>query len=210
LRGPTSKNAELGEYEEGLTKFPPLAVFCFSCMILDMDKADGWQISEPQKELLDSLFGVIDGEIKKVIDIGSGRTSVFFLTEKFKNITIKGLVYPGDQRKIEPIKKCVPNNNYELIESDINDFESNEVFDVVLAHLFLGEAEKFADNKFDKIVDQLFKIKTRYFVIVNLERDLIDYKLLNQKISEIGEIVKNEEIISESGDKCVGITIKTN
>lgn len=97
-----------------------------------------WQISKSQKELLDSLFEKIDDKIEKVLDLGSGRTSIFYLTDKFRGLTIKGIVYPGDIRKINPIKECVKNTNYEIIESDIKDLDFNESFDLVLGICFWG------------------------------------------------------------------------
>ncbi|MEK7120083.1 MAG: class I SAM-dependent methyltransferase, partial [Patescibacteria group bacterium] len=161
-----------------------------------------------QKGLLDSLFEKIEGKIEKVLDLGSGRTSIFYLTDKFKNATIKGVVYPGDNRKIDPIKECIKNKNYQIVESDIKDLDFDENYDVVLAHLFLGEAEKFAENKFEEILDKLFKIKTKYLVLVNLFRDNINYNLLLKKISQTGDIVKVGYVKSEGGEDCVGLTIK--
>ena len=170
-----------------------------------------WQISKSQKELLDSLFDAIElKEIKNVLDIGSGRTSIFYLTDRFKNLNIKGVVSPGDQRKINPIKECVKNSNYELIETDIKDLNLDETLDVILAHLFLGEAEQFGKNRYVEMLERLFFIKTRYLVLVNLFRDNIDYGLLLKEISSKGSITKLGYIKSESGEDCLGILIKLN
>lgn len=169
---------------------------------------NNWKISKSQKEILDSLFEKIEGKKEKILDLGSGRTSIFYLTDKFKNITIKGVIYPGDLRKIEPIKECVENENYKIIESDIKDLDSSENYDVVLAHLFLGEAEKFAGNKFEEVLDNLFKIKTKYLVLVNLVRDNINYNLLLKKISHMGDIVKICHTKSENGEECIGLAIR--
>jgi len=169
---------------------------------------NSWKISKSQKELLDSLFEKIEGKTKKVLDLGSGRTSIFYLTDRFKNTIVKGVVYPGDARKIDPIKECVKNKNYQIIESDIKDLNFGENHDIVLAHLFLGEAEKFAENKFEEILDKLFKIKTKYLVLVNLFRDNINYNLLLKKISQTGDIIKVSYVKSESGEDCMGLTIK--
>jgi cyclopropane fatty-acyl-phospholipid synthase-like methyltransferase len=170
-----------------------------------------WQISKSQKELLDSLFDKIDEKgIKNVLDVGSGRTTIFYLTDRFKDLVIKGIVYPGDTRKIDPIKECVKNTNYELIETEIKDFNPGEPFDVVLAHLFLGEAEHFGENQFKEVMEKLFAIKTNYLVLVNLFRDRINYNLLLKEISEKGIILKLGYVVSESGDECLGILIKLN
>ena len=172
-----------------------------------------WQISSSQKQTLDALFGAIaieNNKIKKVLDVGSGRTSIFYLTDRFKDLTITGVVYPGDSRKIDPIKKCVKNSNYELIESDIKDFYPEEKFDIVLAHLFLGEAEKFGENKFKSILERLFSIKTDYLVLVNLSNDKIDYSLLLKEITLHGNILKIEYGISEGGGEYLGMLVSLN
>ena len=74
---------------------------------------NNWKISKSQKNVLEYLFKEISNKkIKKVLDIGSGRTSIYYLTSKFKNLKIKGMIYPGDTRKITPIIECVKNKNY--------------------------------------------------------------------------------------------------
>jgi len=45
-----------------------------------------WKIDKKQKRLLDSLFKEIDSkEIKSILDVGGGRTSVSYLTNRFKD-----------------------------------------------------------------------------------------------------------------------------
>jgi len=172
---------------------------------------NNWEISKSHKKVLDSLFEIIKVDsIKNILDIGSGRTSIFYLTDRFKNLIIKGIIYPGDVRKIDPIKKCVKNDNYELVESDIKDFDSKEKFDLVLAHLFLGEAEKFGKNNFESILKKLFSIKTNYLILVNLFRDEINYNLILKEIALKGNILKIEYDISEHGDEYLGMLIKFN
>ena len=113
-------------------------------------------------------------------------------------------------RKIDPVKECVTNTNYEIVEKDILDFNENQQVDIVLGHLFLGEAEKFDGNKFDQILNKLFSIKTKYLVLVNLFRDNINYNLLLKHIAEKGKILKATYTKSESGDECIGMTIQTH
>jgi|SRR3989339_1685604 len=169
---------------------------------------NNWTISNKQKELLDSLFQGIEGEVKEVLDLGSGRTSIFYLADRYPGLTIKGVIYPGDTRKIDPIKECVKNPNYELIESDIKDLNPNTQYDIVLAHLLLGEAEKFGGNRFEEILNKLFDIKTRYLVLVNLFRDNVNYNLLLTKIADKGSIIKLAHVRSDnSNDDCLGIVI---
>lgn len=75
--------------------------------------------------------------------------------------------------------------------------------------MFLGEAKKFAENKFEEILDKVFEIKTKYLVLVNIFRDsVISYHLLLKKIAQTGEIKKLSYTKSEGGDDCIGFLIK--
>ena len=176
-----------------------------------MEKTNSWKISSSQKKLLDDLFSEIKvKKIKKVLDIGSGRTSLDYLTNKFKSLDIKAVVYPGDERKITPIKECVKNPNYELIETDIRNLNFNEKFDIVLAHLFIAEAEKFGRNNINRVLNSLFSIKTNYLIIVNLFKDKVDYNLLLKMISKKGKILKISYILSNTKEETIGLLIKKN
>lgn len=167
-----------------------------------------WKISKNHRKLLDDLFkNINNNEISSVFDIGTGRTSLYYLTNLFKKLTINAVVYPGDKRKIEPIFECVKNKNYKIIESDIKNVK-NKKTDLVLAHLFLGEAEKFGSNKFEEIIKSLFSIKTKYLVIINREDDKIDYFLLFKYISKYGKVIKITNQKTNDGHECLGFTIK--
>lgn len=178
-----------------------------------------WEISDNQKKLLDKLFSVIGiGKVNSVLDMGSGRTSIDYLTDKFKKLTIRGVVYPEDQERILKIKNSVKRQNYELVLADIKDFNKKENYDIVLAHLFLGEATKYVSHTFEEILDNLFEIKAKYLVIVNVSYDdSINYFYLLKKIAQAGEVVRLSFVESSKmefdpcekfGGGCIGMTIK--
>lgn len=169
-----------------------------------------WKISKSHKKLLDALLKDIDGGgFKSVVDMGSGRTSLTYLTDKFKKAKVKAVVYPGDHRKIGPILECVKSKNYEIIESDIRDLKLREKVDLVLAHLFLGEAEKFAENSFDNIIERLFEIKTKYLVIVDILSDKnVNYRSLLKLIVQKGKILNLNYITNKEGADYIGFLIK--
>ncbi|MEW6617508.1 MAG: hypothetical protein AB1333_03790 [Patescibacteria group bacterium] len=151
-----------------------------------------WKISSKQKQLLENLFRDIPAKkVRKILDVGSGRTSIQFLADKFKSVIVKGLVYPGDKRKLQPIRDCVSRKNYEIIERDFRDVRFTEGFDITLAHLFLGEATKFGSNTFGGMLRKLFSLKTKYLVIVDLLFDPgVDYNLVFQMIAKKGKLLK--------------------
>lgn len=173
---------------------------------------NNWKIDKQQKQLLDSLFKEIKLiNVKNIVDIGSGRTSLKFLADRFKNVIIEAVVYPGDERKIKPIKECVKNNNYRIIERDIKDIDFNKSYDIALAHLFLSEvaACKFTSDKFESILNLLLSIKTTYLVIVDLlgDKDL-NFSMIEKSIVQSGDLLKTVYQKSSEGRDCIGYLVK--
>jgi hypothetical protein len=79
-----------------------------------------WENYATHEKLLRELFEGFEREKEfRILDAGSGRTSLCFLTCRFPNSRITAMVYPGDRRKSESIKKFVPHANYVLREADI-------------------------------------------------------------------------------------------
>lgn len=180
---------------------------------------EAWKISEIQKKLLDKLFEAIDlKEVKNVLDVGSGRTSIGYLADRFKDIKITGIIYPEDKERIQKLKDSVQNQNYELVKTDINDFDKSQEYDIVLAHLFLGEANHYGGNNFEKVLDNLFSLKTKYLVIVNVSYDdAVIYFLLLKKIAQTGKITELGYVPSSDSDPrekfgggSIGLCIKFN
>jgi len=179
---------------------------------------ENWQISEKQKELLDNLFEKIGlNNIKNVLDVGSGRTSIGYLTDRFKDLMITGVVHPDDEQRIQKIKDSIINQNYEILRTDINDLNKDQNFDIILAHLFLGEATKFSGNNFENILENLLAIKTKYLILVNVSYDdAISYFYLLKRIAQCGEIVglgyapssEDNDPREKFGGGCVGLCIK--
>lgn len=180
-----------------------------------------WEISGKQKELLDKLFENVELEkVENVLDVGSGRTSIQYLTDRFKDLNITGIVYPDDEERMQKLESSVKNKNYKIIRTDIKSFDKSRNYDIVLAHLFLGEATKYASNNFEEILDNLFAIKTRYLIIVNVSYDdSISYFYLLKKIARAGKIVGLSYVESSEseadprekfGGGCVGMCVKFN
>ncbi len=172
-------------------------------------KTTRWSISPSQKKILDALFKSIPiKNPRTVIDAGSGRTSIHYLAHRFKNIVITGIVYPGDRRKLEPILACVPEDNYQIAQTDIRKFNPRQKSEIILAHLFLGEATKFGRNTFPGVLKKLLSLSSKYLVIVNLTSDNIDYVTLIKEIKRKGVIVSLVHASTESGNDCIGMVIK--
>lgn len=157
------------------------------------------------KEILEKLFAKFEGkEGYRILDAGSGRTSLFFLTTNFPNSEITAIVFPGDERKKKGINRDVKELNYVLKEIDIQDYKQTEKFDIVLSHLLLGEATKFANNSFESVLEALLNINTKYLIIIDIENDPdIDFELVLNEVSKVGEIKKRVKV-----DKYIGYFIE--
>ena len=57
--------------------------------------------------------------VKKVIDAGSGRTSASLMLKYFPKAEVDAIVYPGDNRKKNPLENCIGSNRLEIVEADI-------------------------------------------------------------------------------------------
>ncbi len=129
--------------------------------------------------LLENFLALLKGEekIERVLDAGSGRTSVSALAEYFPKADITALVYPGDQRKISKIKEV---GEFLILEQDLC-VDLAGSYDLVTAHLLLGEAAKFG-HSMDELLEGLLSVQCRYLVIIDY---LEDPRVSRERIEEL-------------------------
>jgi hypothetical protein len=106
-----------------------------------------------------------------------------------------------------------------LIEKDICKEEVTENYDLVLAHLLLGEATTWG-NSFKSLLERLLNINKEYIIIVDFKEDSsIDYDYLEQLcLSKNYEILSKIEISKREpqnfknfiGKNYIGYCIRTN
>jgi len=163
-----------------------------------------WKANPIHNKILNQLFSDFERNKKhQILDAGSGRTSLKFLSQYFSGSKITAIIYPGDERKKSGINESVKAKNFNLKEVDLHKFKQEAKFDIVLAHLLLGEATKFSKQPFVKMVDSLFKIKTDYLAVIDILEDVsVDYRLLLKFFAKKGQIQK---IICE--DKYIGFLL---
>ena len=124
--------------------------------------------------------------VKKIIDAGSGKTSASVLLKYFPNAHVDAVVYPGDNRKKNPLENAIGSNRLEIIEADICSTCFRKKYDLCLCHLILGEAHHFG-NHFSDLFHQLMDIKAKYFVVVDiLEDPNVHYRYMEQYFKEKG------------------------
>lgn len=139
-------------------------------------------------------------EYLKILDLGSGKTSLGILLSKFPKSFIEGICYPGDNRKLDSIRQNCK-GNYKLIEMDICKEQPKNYYDLVLCHLLLGEALKFG-NKIEDMINGIFKIDTNKICIIDYLEDVdIDFKLVKTYAVKNGFKVKKEIIVKKDKEE---------
>ena len=104
-----------------------------------------------------------------ILDAGSGKTSLSTIISCFPKANVDAIVYPGDERKLKTIRS-MQSNKVNVVELDICDTPIPAHYDLVVAHLLLGEASKFG-NSFQDLLRNLFSIQSRYYIIIDYLED---------------------------------------
>ena len=110
---------------------------------------------------------VESSSVKKVLDAGSGKTSASILLKYFPMAQVDAVVFPGDNRKKNPLENAIGSDRLEIIETNLCTACIRKKYDVCMAHLLLGEAHNFG-NHFSDLFHQLMDIKAKYFLIIDI------------------------------------------
>lgn len=125
-------------------------------------------------------------EISKIIDAGSGKVSASILLKYFPKASVDAVVYPGDNRKINPLETAIGSRRLEVVEADICSTCFRKKYDLCLAMLTLGEALHFG-NSFEKLFQQILEIRSKYYVIYDiLEDPCVHYRYMEEYFKERG------------------------
>lgn len=154
--------------------------------LADLNNSEHWF-------LLSKLFSEIkDIEIKTILDAGSGKTSLSSLLLFFDRSNVDAIIFPGDDRKKESISSNIYSDRYKLVEKNLCKDTITKKYDLVLAHLLLGEASKW-ENELSVLLEKLLNIDSEYFIIIDFHEDVtIDYNYLEQCL-----LNKNFKIITK-------------
>ena len=133
-------------------------------------------------------------EIKKIIDAGSGKTSASVMLKYFPTAQVDAIIYPGDNRKKNPLESTIGSKRLDIIEVDICSTCFRKKYDLCLVHLTLGEAHNFG-NHFSDLFHQIMDIKAKYFIIYDiLEDPNVHYRYMEQYFKEKGfKILKKKK-----------------
>ena len=133
-------------------------------------------------------------EINKIIDAGSGKTSASLMLKYFPTAKVDAVIYPGDNRKKNPLETAIGSKRLEIFEADICTCCVRKNYDLCLSHLLLGEAHNFG-NHFSDLFHQLMDIRSKYFIIVDIWEDpAVHYRYMEQYFKEKGfKILKKKK-----------------
>lgn len=118
------------------------------------------------RELLSDLS---IANISHILDAGSGKNSLSTIISCFPKASMDAIVYPGDERKLKTVRD-MQSDKVNVIERDICNTPVPAHYDVVVAHLLLGEASKFG-NTFQNLLQNLLSIQSRYYIIIDYLED---------------------------------------
>lgn len=127
---------------------------------------------EGHRIILNDFLKVLkDENITRILDAGSGKTSLSIITDSFPEIPVDAIIYPGDTRKKQSVTGIADlHKNINLMEEDICLGTVDKEYDIIVAHLLLGEAAKF-DNTFEDLLEKLFFMKFKYLIIIDYLED---------------------------------------
>ncbi len=125
-------------------------------------------------------------EIKKIIDAGSGKTSASIMLKYFPKAKVEAIIYPGDNRKKNPLDNAISSPRLSVEEVDICSSNIIKKYDLCLVHLTLGEALHFG-NSFENLFINIMNIRSKYFIIVDIPEDkCVHYRYMEQYWKEKG------------------------
>ena len=119
--------------------------------------------------LREMLSDLSIAEISHIMDAGSGRASLSTIISSFPKASVDAIVYPGDERKMNTIRD-MQSDQVVVVEQDICETPIPAHYDLVVAHLLLGEASKFG-NTFHDLLQSLLSIQSRYYIIIDYLED---------------------------------------
>ena len=97
-------------------------------------------------------------EFKKVIDAGSGKISASIALKYFPNSRVDAVIFPGDNRKKNPLENAIGSDRLEIMEVDICNTTFRKQYDFCLVHCSLGEALRWG-NSFENMFHHIMDIK---------------------------------------------------
>lgn len=148
------------------------------------------ECSSEHQSLLLPLFDECEN-VSCVLDAGSGRTSMSLLLSYFTSASVTGVVYPGDERKLNPIS-AFKADNMKLVETDLVKNELSCEYDLVLCHLLFGEALMW-ENSLNNLVNSITRLNAKNVIVCDIFEDpSVDRSVIDDLFVSSGYTLKKE------------------
>lgn len=96
------------------------------------------------------------------------------------------VIFPGDERKKNSVLRVGAECRFRLIETDIAKTDFTSEYDLIVAHLLLGEAVKWG-NDVPTLLAKLFAAASRHVMIADFPEDPeIDFDMIDNFARENG------------------------
>lgn len=157
------------------------------------------ECSKEHENLLVPLFSECEN-ISSVLDAGSGRTSMSLILSYFKEAAVTGVVFPGDDRKLNPLTSFKA-DNLKLVETDLVKNELSCDYDLVVCHLLFGEALMWG-NSLENLVNSITRLKAKNVIVCDIVEDLsVDKNLIINKFKKSGYNVKTSVTVQKEKEQ---------
>lgn len=153
------------------------------------------ECSKEHENLLVPLFSECEN-ICSVLDAGSGRTSMSLILSYFKEAAVTGVVFPGDDRKLNPLTSFKA-DNLKLVETDLVKNELSCDYDLVVCHLLFGEALMWG-NSLENLVNSITRLKAKNVIVCDIVEDpSVDKDIIVKSFEKSGYSVKENIVVQK-------------
>ena len=146
-------------------------------------------------KLFKEMFALLRPEkIEYIADVGSGRTSLYNLTQNYPEAIIDAIIATPTIAGIRQMHKAVKAKNWEVVKADISTQKINRQYDLVVSHLALSRGvDKGLD--LEQLKKGVFGLYTKYILIIeNINHPQIKtFDIINYALAQGYKLIKTSK-----------------
>lgn len=153
-------------------------------------------------KLFNEMFTLLKPEkIEFIADIGSGRTSLYNLTETYPNAVVDAIMETPTMLGVAQMKKAVKARNWEIVKADITKQKINRQYDLAVAHLAISRGVE-RGKSVEELKKGIFSLYTKYLLVIeNLNNPNIkSFDIINYGLSQGYKLIKTSKVGTVSYD----------
>jgi len=153
-------------------------------------------------KLFKEIFSLIRSQkIDFIADIGSGRTSLYNITQTYPEAVVDAISEIPTTLGIKQMKKAVKAKNWEVVKADITTQKVNRQYDLAVAHLAISRGID-RGHTLEDMKKGVFSLYTKYLLIVeNLNNPNIkSFDIINYGLSCGYKLIKTAKVGTVSYD----------